>query len=66
VNRYVLLLGCLVWLQWERMPLALKRLDVPGLEDIQGSPTTQKRRGGANEGKSCGRERLGGRAVSRM
>jgi len=26
----VLKLGCLVWLQWERMSLTLERLNVPG------------------------------------
>jgi hypothetical protein len=31
--------GYFVWPQWKRMYLALKKLDMPGLEDIQEVPT---------------------------
>lgn len=36
-------LSCLVWPQWERMLLALQRLDVPGWEDLGGRlPRSEK------------------------
>jgi hypothetical protein len=44
---YVLLLGCLVWFQWERKHLAFQRFEDPGWKDIQGGrvPTYSKEKG---------------------
>ena len=44
-----------VWPQWERMDLALKKLDVPGQGDIQG-PALSEEKGKRNEEEHCGRD----------
>jgi hypothetical protein len=48
-------LGSLVWLQRERMCLALQRLDLPELRDIQGEPHPLR-----GDGERNGRRTVGG------
>jgi hypothetical protein len=38
-------LGCLVWLQLERLHLALQRLEMPGWRDTQEGPHLLRREG---------------------
>jgi hypothetical protein len=48
-------LKCLVWPQWERKCLTLKKLDVPGWGQIQGGSTHSEQKGkGIGEGLSEG------------
>jgi hypothetical protein len=46
---------CLIWPQWERMCLALQRLDVPGWGIYPGPLTCSEEKGREDGGKDCGR-----------
>ena len=53
--RYVLLAGLRCLSCWERICLALQRLDVPGWEDTQGSPYRLRGEGKDDGGRIVGR-----------